>query len=108
MSFCQKLLRRWTHKLHFTAGDIRNVHVVSGRAQLFQLLASEDIQCNQMDLGVTMLSGLGSRHIDNLAGATLDHNMTVLAESGALHGEGGGSAGIGALESVLMLYGISM
>ena len=81
---------------------------MSGRTQLFQLLASEDIQSNKMDLRVAVLSGLGGRHIDNLAGATLDHDMSVLAECGALHGKGGGGAGIGALEGVLMLSDISI
>ena len=72
-------------------------------AKFFELLASEDIDSNQMDLGVTVLSSLGGGHIDDLAGTVLDHDETVLPQGRALHGEGGRGAGIGGLESVLML-----
>ena len=93
-----------THKLHFTAGDVGDVHVMGGRAKIFQLLASEDINSNKMDLSVTVLASLGSGHVDDLARASLNHNVTVLAKSRTLHGIGGGGAGIGALEGVLMLF----
>ena len=93
-----------THKLHFLAVDIGDIHVVGGRAQFFQLLAGEDVNGNKMDLGVTVLSSLGGRHIDDLAGAVFDHNETILTESGTLHRKGGGSTGIGALKGMLMLY----
>ena len=92
-----------THKLHLPAGDVGHVHVVCGGAQLFQLLASKNVESNKMDLGVAVLSSLGRGHVDNLAGTILDHDETVLAESGALHREGGGGTGVGAFESVLML-----
>ena len=52
---------------------------------------------------MTVLSGLRSGHVDDLAGTPFDHNETVLAESGALHRVRGGGASIGALEGVLML-----
>ena len=76
---------------------------MSRGAKFFELLASEDIDGNQMDLGVTVLSSLGGGHIDDLAGTVLDHDETVLPQGRALHGEGGRGAGIGGLESVLML-----
>ena len=76
---------------------------MSRRTKFFQLLAGKDIDSNEMDFGVAVLSSLGGRHVDNLAGAILDHNETVLAESGTLHGKCGGGASIGALEGVLML-----
>ena len=76
---------------------------MGGRAEVFQFLASEDVDGDQMDLGVTMLAGLRGAHFDDLAGAALDDNETVLAERRALHGIGGGGAGVGALEGVLML-----
>jgi len=56
-----------------------------------------------MDLGVAVLSRLGSGHLDNLAGAVLDANEAVLPQSRALHGVGEGGTGIGAVEGVLML-----
>jgi hypothetical protein len=53
---------------------------VGGWAKFFKLLASEDINGNKVDLGVTVLASLGGGHVDNLAGAVLDHNETVLAK----------------------------
>jgi hypothetical protein len=72
-------------------------------AEFFELLASEDIDSYQMDLGVAVLTSLGGRHIDNFAGAVLDHNEAVLPQGRALHRESGGSARIGGIEGVLML-----
>ena len=77
---------------------------MSGRAELFKLLGGEDVNGNQMDLGVTVLAGLGGGHLDNLAWAVLDDDETVLPQSRALHGVGRRGAGIGALEGVLMLH----
>jgi hypothetical protein len=76
---------------------------VGGGAKFFELLASEDVDSDKMDLCVAVLSSLGSRHIDNLAGAILDHNEAVLPQSRALHRKGSRGAGIGGLEGVLML-----
>ena len=78
---------------------------MGGGAEIFELLASEDVNCNEMDLGVTVLAGLGSAHFDDLARAALDDDKSVLAERRALHRIGGGSTGIGAFKSVLMLLG---
>ena len=49
-------------------------------------------------LGVSMLAGLGGGHLDDLAGTSLQHNEAVLAQAGALKGEGGGGAGFGSGE----------
>jgi hypothetical protein len=76
---------------------------VGGWAKIFVLLASEDVDGDQVDLGVTVLAGLGGGHVDNLAWAALDDDVTVLPQSGALHGEGERSTGIGAVEGDLML-----
>jgi hypothetical protein len=72
-------------------------------AEIFEFLAGKDVDGDQMDLSVTVLSGLRGGHIDDLAGTVLDHNEAVLAESRALHRIGGRGASIGALEGVLML-----
>jgi hypothetical protein len=85
------------------ARDVGNVHVVSRRRQILVLLAVEDVGSNEMDLGVTVLSSLGGRHVDNLAGAALDDDETVLTQSRALHGEGQRRAGIGRLEGSVVL-----
>lgn len=67
---------------------------MGGRAKFFKLLASEDVGTDKMDLGVTVLASLGGGHVDDLAGAALDDDDTVLAQSRALHGEGLGRTGI--------------
>ena len=73
------------------------------RAELFKLLGGEDVNSDQVNLGVTVLASLGGGHFDDLARAVLDDDETVLPQSRALHGVGLRSTGIGALEGVLML-----
>lgn len=67
---------------------------MGGRAKFLELLAGEDVDSDQVDLGVTVLAGLGGGHVDDLARAALDNDETVLAQSRALHGEGGGGTSI--------------
>ena len=76
---------------------------MGGRAELFELLGGEDVDGDQVNLGVTVLASLGGGHFDDLARAVLDDDETVLPQSRALHGVGLRSTGIGALEGVLML-----
>lgn len=73
--------------------------------KIFELLASEDINGDDVDLGVTVLASLRSGHLDDLAWTTLDDNVTTLSQSRTLHGVGGRRTGVGALEGVLMLFG---
>lgn len=93
------------YKLVFLAHHVGDIHVVGGGAKILEFLARENINCNEMDLGVTVLAGLGSAHFNNFARAVLYADKSVLAECRALHGIGGGSTGIDALEGVLMLLG---
>ena len=72
-------------------------------AQLLKLLLGEDINGDQVDLGVSVLAGLGGRHVDDLAWAVLDADEAVLSQGRTLHWVGGGRAGIGRVEGVLML-----
>lgn len=46
--------------------DVGDVHVVGGRRNVFVLLRGEDVGSNKVHLGVTMLTGLGGRHVDDL------------------------------------------
>ena len=92
-----------TYKLVFLAADIGHIHVVGGWAEIFKFLGSENINGDKMNLGMTVLSGLGGGHFDNLARTALDHDETVLPQGRALHGVGGRSTGIGALKSNIML-----
>lgn len=71
--------------------------------QILQLLAGEDVNGDQMNLGVAVLASLRSAHFNNLARAALDDDMAVLAKGGTLHREGGRGAGIGGVELHLML-----
>lgn len=76
---------------------------MSGRREIFKLLSGEDIEGDQVNLGVTVLPGLRGGHFHNLARAVLNDNMAVLPQSGTLHREGVGGTGIGTVEGVFML-----
>lgn len=76
---------------------------MGGGRQILELLASEDVNGDQVDLGVTVLAGLGGRHVDDLAGTALDDDVAVLSQGRTLHGVGGGGTGIGGLEGVLLV-----
>jgi len=76
---------------------------VGGRREILHLLASEDVDGDQVDLGVAVLSGLGGGHVDDLAGTAFDHDVAILAESGTLERVGGGGTGISGLEGVIVL-----
>jgi len=92
-----------TYELVFLTTDVWDVHVVGGRAEILVLLLGEDVERDQVNLGVTVLASLGGRHVDDLARAVLDDNEAVLPQSRALHREGERGTGVGALEGVLML-----
>ena len=70
------------------------------------LLASEDINAYEMDLGVAVLAGLRGGHLHNLAGTPLQHDEPVLTQSRALHGEGRGRTGVGGVE-LGIFHGVS-
>jgi hypothetical protein len=76
---------------------------VGGGTKLFVLLGSEDVDTNEMDLGMTVLACLGGRHIDDLAGTTLDDHETVLSKSGTLLEEGGRGGSANLAKVVVML-----
>lgn len=74
--------------------------------EIFQLLAGEDVESDQVNLCVTVLASLGGGHVDNLAWAALDDNESVLSQGGTLDWVGGRGAGVASgLEGVLMLVG---
>ena len=84
----------YTYEVVLLGLDNGDLHVVGGGAKFFKLLASEDVNTDEMDLGVTVLASLGSRHVDDLARTTLDDDVAVLSEGRALHGEGIGGTSI--------------
>jgi len=73
-------------------------------AKFFELLAGEDINGDKMNLGVTVLTSLRGRHIDDLTWAVLDADEAILPQGRALHGVGSRGTGIGALKGVFMFY----
>lgn len=97
-----------TYELVLLAGDIRDIHVVGRRAKIFEFLAGEDIDGDEMDFGVAVLAGLRRTHLNNLAGAALDDDEAVLPQGRALHWISGRGASIGALKGVLMLLAIEL
>lgn len=76
---------------------------MGGWAQIFELFTGKNIDSDKMNLGVTVLAGLGGTHFNNFAGALLDDHETVLTKGRALLRVGSRGASVGALEGVLML-----
>jgi len=91
-------------ELVFNTLDVGDVHVVSGRTDIFQFLVGEDVSSDEMNLRVTMLSSLGRGHINDLARPALDHDVATLAESAALHRKGERGSGAGRLEGLIVLF----
>lgn len=92
-----------THQLVFLSAHVRDVHIVGRRAKFFEFSVVEDVDRNQMNLGVTVLSGLGCRHFDDLAGTTFDDHEAALPQGRALHRISRRRASVGRLEGMLML-----
>ena len=84
------------YKLVLAAGDVRDVHVVGGRGQVFQLLAGEDVNGDDVDLGVAVLARLGLGDAGDLARVAVEDDVAALLELVRLHREGGRRAGVGA------------
>lgn len=49
---------------------------MGGWGEILQLLSSENIDGSQVNLSVSVLSGLGGRHVDDLARSSLDDNVS--------------------------------
>jgi len=64
-------------ELVLSTADVRDVHVVGGRAEFFQLLRGKNINGDQVDLGVTVLAGFRGAHLDDLARATLNDDVPL-------------------------------
>lgn len=64
-------------ELIFSAGDVGDIHVVGGWAKLLELLSGEDINGDQVDFCVTVLSGLGGAHFNDLTRTLLNDDVPV-------------------------------
>lgn len=76
---------------------------MGGWGKIFQLLPGEDVFSGKMNLGVPMLSGLGGRHVDDLARTVLDENVSTLPQGRALRGEAQSGTRIGRVDGVILL-----
>jgi len=90
-------------KLIFITEDVRDIHVVGGRRDIFHFFAGEDVDGYKVDFGVTVLTGLRGGHLNDLAGTALDDDVPVLAKGRALHRERCRGPSIGLLKGVLVL-----
>jgi len=82
------------HDLVIIAEDEGHVDVVGGGAELFLLLAGENVCGNEVALGVAVLASLGGGDIHDLARLSLDHDEAALADLASFHRLGVGGAGI--------------
>lgn len=64
------------------------------------LLTSEDVDRDEVALGVTVLASLRRRDVGNLAGPAFDHDVPALADLASLHRVGVRRPRIGGLESL--------
>lgn len=71
-------------ELVLLALDIRDVHVMGGRVSCFELLASEDIDSNEVNLRLAVLADYLYALIHDLAGAMLYDDEPALLEHPAL------------------------
>ena len=78
--------------------NLGDLDVMGRGAQILELLTGEDVDGDEVNLSMTVLSSLGGRHLNNLARVTLDDNVSTLAEGGGLSGGGGISVGFGHFE----------
>lgn len=81
-----------------------HVHVVRGRADVLVLAARENVDADEVHLGVAVLARLRRGHLDHLAGPALEHDEGVLAQRRALLGVGGRRPGVTALEGVVDVH----
>lgn len=91
-------------ELQFIFSDDRNFHVVCGRRHIFILLSCEDIDGSNVYFGVTVFASFGGRHIHDLARATSDDDVAVLAQRRALHRERERRARARRLEGLIVLF----
>lgn len=65
---------------HLVVGTLHHghVHVVSGGTDIFILLAAEQVNTNQVNLGVAVFASLGRGHLHDLAGTALEEEKSVM------------------------------
>jgi hypothetical protein len=84
-------------------GHVGNVDVVGGWANVLVFAVSENVDSNDVRLGVAVLSSLGGADVSNFAGAAVDYNVATFANEARLHGKGGGGTGIGSIDGKVLI-----
>lgn len=69
-----------TDNLVFLADNGGDLHVVCGGAEIIEPFIGENIESDDMNLGVTVLAGLGGGHFADSAGTALDDDETPLLQ----------------------------
>ncbi len=83
-------------------GHMGDVNVVRGGANIFVFAVSEDVNADNVRLGVAVLSGLGSADVSNFARTAVNHDVATFANETGLHGECGGGTGIGGVDGKVL------
>jgi len=91
------------HEGKLSTLDVGDIHIVRGGAEILNLLVGENVQADNVGLGVAVLAGLGGGHLNNLAGAALHDDVATLADLASLLGVGRGGTGIGGTLEVLVV-----
>ena len=79
------------HQRVLAETNVGDLHVVRRGGHVGELLAREQIDANQIDLGMAVFAGPTGCHVHDLARTSFDDDVSVLAKSGALGGVRGGS-----------------
>lgn len=72
MQYEKKLKKKKKSYLIILTFDVGDIHVVGGGANIFILLARENINTDQVNFSVTVLACLGGGHFNNFAWASLE------------------------------------
>mmetsp|Transcript_86073 Transcript_86073/g.192424 ORF Transcript_86073/g.192424 Transcript_86073/m.192424 type:complete len:216 (-) Transcript_86073:36-683(-) len=80
-----------------------HLDVVRRGAEVLVLLRGEDVEGDDVRLGVPVLAGLGRGYLGDLAWVALDHDVGALPQLAGLLGVHVGRAGLRALEGVVVV-----
>jgi len=76
---------------------------VGGGDHILELLAGEDVNGQEIALGVAVLPRLGDRDVEHLAGLSLDHHVAALLDGSGLHRDDLGRSGVGVLDGIILV-----
>lgn len=80
ISSSQGAYKRKTNQLIFISGNIWNIDFMGARNNFLIFFTRENIDANEMNLGMSVFAGVGCRHVDNFAGTVFHHHIAVLSQ----------------------------